>query len=263
MSRSIVSTFHVETMCCRYFGRTRSGFLFLSKFVTLSVLNLVVTSIWNQDGRQNVFSTKQMVAELVMILVLHVPSILVQVNTDKFLCEHLFLSISLCSKVNRKVTCINPRDWKYTTWDALWDSTNRTWSKFLPPATKLGQGYVFTRVCDSVQGGGTVESQHALQVVSQYALQQVSKGGRVVSQHALQVSRPTPRGEVEGSGQGGLQAHTLAGSPGPHPGRHIPACTEAGPPKGHCCGQYASYWNAFLYRVKLVAFKSVKLYYIA
>ena len=25
---------------------------------------------------------------------------------------------------------------------------------FLPPATKLGQGYVFTRVCDSVHGGG-------------------------------------------------------------------------------------------------------------
>ena len=24
----------------------------------------------------------------------------------------------------------------------------------LPPATKLGQGYVFTRVCDSVHGGG-------------------------------------------------------------------------------------------------------------
>ena len=34
--------------------------------------------------------------------------------------------------------------------------------------------------------------------------------GGVVSQHALQVSRPTPRGEVEGSG--------LGGSPGPHPG---------------------------------------------
>ena len=32
-----------------------------------------------------------------------------------------------------------------------------------------------------------------------------------VCQHALQVSRPTPRGEVEGSGLGG-------GSPGPHPG---------------------------------------------
>ena len=25
---------------------------------------------------------------------------------------------------------------------------------FLPPATKLGQGYVFTRVCDSVHGAG-------------------------------------------------------------------------------------------------------------
>ena len=25
---------------------------------------------------------------------------------------------------------------------------------FLPPATKLGQGYIFTGVCDSVNGGG-------------------------------------------------------------------------------------------------------------
>ena len=50
-------------------------------------------------------------------------------------------------------------------------------------------------------GGGLV-FQHALQ-----------RGG-VVSQHALQVSRPTPRGEVEGSGPegGGIQAHTQEGS---------------------------------------------------
>ena len=27
-------------------------------------------------------------------------------------------------------------------------------STLLPPATKLGQGYVFTRVCDSVHRGG-------------------------------------------------------------------------------------------------------------
>ena len=58
----------------------------------------------------------------------------------------------------------------------------------LPPATKLGQGYVFTHVCDSVH--------------------KVGEG--VVSRHALQVSRPTPKGKVEGSG--------LGGSPGPHPG---------------------------------------------
>ena len=27
---------------------------------------------------------------------------------------------------------------------------------FVPPATKLGQSYIFTGVCDSVQGGGLV-----------------------------------------------------------------------------------------------------------
>ena len=42
------------------------------------------------------------------------------------------------------------------------------------------------------------------------------QGMGVVSQHVLQVSRPTHRQEVEGSGLGGLQAHTLGGSPGPH-----------------------------------------------
>ena len=57
-------------------------------------------------------------------------------------------------------------------------------------------------------------SQHALQVVSQHALQQVYWGvvsqhalqqvyWGVVSQHTLQVSRPTPRGEVEGDLAGG------------------------------------------------------------
>ena len=31
----------------------------------------------------------------------------------------------------------------------------------LPPATKLGQGYIFTGVCDSVHGGGGSASVHA------------------------------------------------------------------------------------------------------
>ena len=60
----------------------------------------------------------------------------------------------------------------------------------------------------------------------------------VVSQHALQVSRPTPRGEVEGSGPGGSPGPHQGRSPGPHwrgsPGPHrgggIPAWTEADPP---------------------------------
>ena len=55
------------------------------------------------------------------------------------------------------------------------------------------------------RGGGV--SQHAFQVVSQHALQQVSRVG-VVFQYALQVSRPSPRGEVEGSGQEGVTRPT-------------------------------------------------------
>ena len=57
--------------------------------------------------------------------------------------------------------------------------------------------------------------------------------GGGVSQHALQISRPTPKGEVEGSGWG-VSRPTPRGSPGPHPGGSpgphlggcITACTE-------------------------------------
>ena len=81
-------------------------------------------------------------------------------------------------------------------------------------------------------------SQHALQVVSQHVLQ-VSSGvypsmpcrfpgpqpGGSLRGLAGGVSRPTPRGELEESGQGGLQAHTW--------GVCIPACTEAETPPPH------------------------------
>ena len=97
-----------------------------------------------------------------------------------------------------------------------------------------------------------VVSQHALQVsrgvVSQHALQ-VSRG--VVSQHALQVSRgvsgphlgvsrPTPRG---------VSRPTPRGSPGPHLGVCVSqyALKQTPPMDGYCHGQYASYWNAFLF----------------
>ena len=106
---------------------------------------------------------------------------------------------------------------------------------FLPPATNLGK-VIFSEACvkNSVLGGGT-----------------------------LQVSRPTPRGEVEGSGLGespgphpgvlqahtrgvGFQAHTQGGL-WAHTQGGIPACSEADPPAdGYCCGRYASYWNALL-----------------
>ena len=80
---------------------------------------------------------------------------------------------------------------------------------FLPPATKLGLGYVFTCVCDSVHRG--VVSQHALQVISQHALQQVSRAGISACLAGFQAHT---QGEVEGSGQGGLQAHTQGGVEG-------------------------------------------------
>ena len=53
--------------------------------------------------------------------------------------------------------------------------TGQVQKRLLPPAKKLGQGYIFTGVCHSVNRGGVL-SQHALQVVSQHALQQVSGG---------------------------------------------------------------------------------------
>ena len=90
------------------------------------------------------------------------------------------------------------------------------------PQTKFAK-VMFLHVSVCPRGG--VVSQHALQVVSQYALQ-VSRRG-VVSQHAMQVSRPTPRGEVEGPGLGGVSRPTPGGwwSPGPHlggsPGPHM------------------------------------------
>ena len=163
-----------------------------------------------------------------------------------------------------------------------------THCELLPPATKLGQGNIFRSVYQ--------ESVHQ------------GRGG---------VSRPTPKGEVEGSGPhprgggsgwgGAVQAHTqgevegsgwggvpgphprgrlrglAGGPPGPHPGgrlrglagRGVSGPTPGGgdcrttpggcpspgpggvsqhalrqtPPQadGYCCGQYASYWNAFLF----------------
>ena len=62
----------------------------------------------------------------------------------------------------------------------------------LPAATKLGQGYIFTGVCHSVNGGV--------------------------------------------SGPGGCLV--------------LGGCLVETPPRdGHCCGRYASYWNAFLFLV--------------
>ena len=112
-------------------------------------------------------------------------------------------------------------------------------------------------------GVGGVVSQHALQVVSQHALQ-VSRGGLQAHTQGgklrglARASRPTPSGEVEGSGHGGLQAHTQGGSrptprgmvsrptprgsPGPHPGGS-PGPHPGGSPGPHPVGLQAHTWG--------------------
>ena len=157
---------------------------------------------------------------------------------------------------------------------------------FVTAVNELGQGYVLTRVCDSVHGGGWGGGMSACIAGGIPACLAAGLRGGVVSQHALQVSRPTLKGEVEGSGQGG--------SPGPHPrgkspgGISTPGGVSPGPHLGgllcgqwgvysrgsllsgvwrppcdsYCCGRYASYWNAFLYKlceIKGIRFSEVTL----
>ena len=76
----------------------------------------------------------------------------------------------------------------------------------LPPAKKLGQGYVFTCVCDSVYEGGGSAPLHA------------------------GIHPPPTRGR-----------HTHPRNGGRHPPQHS-ACWEIRPTSG----RYASYWNAIL-----------------
>ena len=91
------------------------------------------------------------------------------------------------------------------------------------PQRSCGQGYVFTRVCDSVHGGGL---------------------------------RRTP------PGPGRHQPPLDQGEPPPGPGRHppgpgrTPPQTRQTPLREEDCsirsmsGRYASYWNAFLFNIK-------------
>ena len=113
----------------------------------------------------------------------------------------------------------------------------------LPPANEVCEGYVFTHMCQSFCSGGGIPACLAGGILACLAGLQ---GG--VSQHALQVSRPTPKGEVEGSGWGGLQAHTLVRGvyPSMHWGRPSPpTATAAGcthPTGMHSC----HYWGPLM-----------------
>ena len=100
----------------------------------------------------------------------------------------------------------------------------------LPPATKLGQGYIFTGVCHSVnRGGGCLLPEEGCLLLGGCLLwgvsapRGVSAPGWCLLPGGLLPGRSAPRG---------------VSAPGGVPGGDPP------PPDGHCW-RYASYWNAF------------------
>ena len=98
----------------------------------------------------------------------------------------------------------------------------------LPPANEVWGKVIFSERVSRILSTGEG-------VVSQHALQQVSRKGWVVFQHALQVSRPTPRGEVEGDLARG-------GSPGPHPRGKLRGIWPGGSPGPHPRGKLRGMW---------------------
>ena len=144
----------------------------------------------------------------------------------------------------------------------------------------LGQGNSFVPVCHSVHGGGGgwYPNMHCWWYPSMLCSRSAG-GGEVGIPACLAgdipaclaglwgggVSRPTPRGEVEGSGQGGLETHTRGdlqvhsqGGLRPTPrwvSRPTPrgcvfqhALRQTPPVDGYYRGRYASCWNAFLFQ---------------
>ena len=136
-------------------------------------------------------------------------------------------------------------------------TVKRLVAQLLPPATKLGQGYIFTGVCDSVHGGACVLS-----------------GGVHASQGGMRASGGMPGGHVCLGGhawRGGVHGWGCVWLGGVH-GQGacvaggcalLGACITGGCIAGRCAchacprpdtmiygrsmsGLSASYWNAFL-----------------
>ena len=105
----------------------------------------------------------------------------------------------------------------------------------LPSANEVCEGYVFTCVCHSVHRGGLQAQTWGEVGGLAGGSPDADPGGRLGGLAGRGVSRPRP---------GGSRPRPVGG------GRFIPACIEADTPPpadGHCCGRYASYWNAFLF----------------
>ena len=80
----------------------------------------------------------------------------------------------------------------------------------LPPANEVWGKVIFSEACvkNSIHGGGGGGIPACIAGGIPACLAAIQG---VVSHHALQVSRPTPKGEVEGSGLGGISRPTSRG----------------------------------------------------
>ena len=156
-------------------------------------------------------------------------------------------------------------------------------ANFLPPATKLGQGYVFTGVCDSVHGGGVPDQVHPPrdQVPPWDQVPPQGPGappGQVPPTPPDQVHPPwdqvhpprpgaprpgTPPDQVHPPGtryppgpgtppptRYTPQIRYTPPGPGTPPPDQVPPRDQVHPPRTReirsTRGRYASYWNAFL-----------------
>ena len=94
----------------------------------------------------------------------------------------------------------------------------------LPPATKLGQGYVFTGICDSVNRGGLPQC--------------------MLGYHPHPRRRPLRTRHPPGPAPPDQAPHPQEETPGTrHPPTPHRACWEIRSTRGW----YASYWNAILF----------------
>ena len=134
----------------------------------------------------------------------------------------------------------------------------------------LGQGNIFIGMCQEFcsQGGGSLLPGGICSGGLQAHTQGGNWGGSGPGPHPRGKlrrirSRPTPKGEIE---EDQIQAHTQGGNwggsdPGPHPRGKLRGIRSRPTPKGeiegyeiqpphdYCCGQYVSYWNAFLFKI--------------
>ena len=116
---------------------------------------------------------------------------------------------------------------------------------YLPAATKLGRGNVFTGVCDSVHGGGG--------------------GGVSASVHAgmLPWTRDLPRPGRPPRPDTPLDQADPPGPGRPPPTRQTPSPVPGRPPLEtdariwSMSGRYASYWNAFLLLCDITMYYSI------